>query len=86
MTQLETGLLGKSMNHGGSNLVRLVHGSQSMQERFDAAVFLARFDEGEFDGRLDQELRRLTDDQLQQLHSLLAGHFPFSAPDEPLSP
>jgi hypothetical protein len=43
-----------------------------MTEVFDAKEFLAKLDLGLYDGRLDQELRKLSDQQLEYL-SLLAA-------------
>jgi hypothetical protein len=38
---------------------------------FDSADFLRRFDEGEFDGRLQAELGKLSFEELQQIAELL---------------
>jgi hypothetical protein len=48
--------------------------NEILPEVFDAKEFLAKLDRGFFDGRLDQELRKLSNQQLQHL-SLMAAQY-----------
>jgi hypothetical protein len=41
---------------------------------FDAAEFLERLNRGEFDGRVHQEIRKLSQEQLEQIALLMAKH------------
>ena len=42
---------------------------------FDPATFLRDLDEGKFDGRIREELDRLTDGQLREVSRLLTKRF-----------
>ena len=44
-----------------------------MDQEFDATKFAEQFDQGLLDGRLDQELTKLTQDQLTEVELLLAA-------------
>ena len=43
-----------------------------MDQKFDAAKFVEQFDHGLLDGRLDEELAKLTQEQLTEVALLLA--------------
>jgi hypothetical protein len=44
-----------------------------MDEVFDAAKFIERLEQGAFDGRLHEEFRQLSREQLEQVAFLLAN-------------